>query len=141
MGEPLPEFKRNQFGFSMGAFITGKLKVFGSYDGLRIIKGSTMLSLVPTAQMKQGDFSALAGRQLVDPFTGAPFDNNQIPKSRIHAVSTKLLSLFPDPNRDDPTGNYANLDQPGNFMGTPTFGVISNAGNAREIEVALKYSF
>jgi hypothetical protein len=37
--------------------------------------------------------------------------------------------------------NHANFDQPGNFMGTPTFGVISNAGNAREIEVALKYSF
>jgi hypothetical protein len=43
----------------------------------------------------------------------------QVPKSRIHAVSTKLLSLFPDPNRDDPTRNHANFDQPGNFMETP----------------------
>ena len=108
VGEPLPEFKRNQFGFSLGAFITKKLQVFGSYDGLRIIKGSTMLSLVPTPQMKQGDFSAPAGRKILDPFTGIPFPDNQIPTSRIHPVSTKLLSLFPDPNRDDPARNYVN---------------------------------
>jgi hypothetical protein len=37
--------------------------------------------------------------------------------------------------------NHANFQQPGNLIGTPTFGVISNADNAREIEVALKYSF
>jgi len=37
--------------------------------------------------------------------------------------------------------NRANFEQPGSYMGTPTFGVISNAGNAREIEVAVKYSF
>ncbi len=106
VGEPLPEFKRNQFGLSMGAFINGKLKVFGSYDGLRIIKGSTMLSLVPTPQMKQGDFSVLAGKNLIDPATGIPFPENLIPQSRIHPVSAKLLPLFPDPNREDPARNY-----------------------------------
>jgi hypothetical protein len=37
--------------------------------------------------------------------------------------------------------NHVNFQQPGNFMGAPTFGVISNADNAREIELALKYSF
>ena len=109
MGQPLPEFKRNQFGISIGATVTSKLKVFGSYDGLRITKGSTLLSLVPTAEMKRGDFSAITGRQLVDPFTGAIFPDNKIPEERIHAVSTKLLSLFPEPNRpDDPTRNYVN---------------------------------
>jgi len=37
--------------------------------------------------------------------------------------------------------NNVNFQQPGNIVGTPTFGVISNAENAREIEVALKYTF
>lgn len=37
--------------------------------------------------------------------------------------------------------NHVNFQQPGNFMNTPTFGVISGADNAREIEVALKYTF
>ena len=107
VGQPLPEFKRNQFGFSMGAFVTGKLKAFGSYDGLRIIKGSTMLSLVPTAAMKNGDFSSL-GWTIRDPFTGVPFEGNRIPVSRINPVAARLLSLFPDPNREDPARNYLN---------------------------------
>ncbi len=37
--------------------------------------------------------------------------------------------------------NHVNFKQPGNFINSPTFGVISGAGNAREIEIALKYSF
>lgn len=108
VGEPLPEFKRNQFGLSMGALVTDKLKVFGSYDGLRIIKGSTLLSLVPTPEMKRGDFSGFVDRRIVDPQTGLPFPGNRIPEARIHPVSAKLLPLFPDPNREDPARNYVN---------------------------------
>ncbi len=38
--------------------------------------------------------------------------------------------------------NNVNLQQPGNFINAPsTFGVISGAENAREIEIALKYTF
>lgn len=108
VGQPLPEFKRNQFGVSLGASVTSRLKVFGSYDGLRVIRGSTLLSLVPTDAMKEGDFSAAAGRQLIDPFTGEAFAGNRIPQERIHPVASRLLGLFPDPNRDDPVRNYVN---------------------------------
>jgi hypothetical protein len=108
VGQSLPEYKRNQFGVSFGAFVTSKLKVFGSYDGLRVVRGSTILSIVPTPAMKRGDFSAVTWRQLVDPFTGEPFQGNQIPESRIHNVAKNLLSLFPDPNRADPVMNYVN---------------------------------
>ena len=108
VGKPLPEFKRNQFGFRIGALVNGKLRMFGSYDGLRIVKGSTMLSLVPTPEMKRGDFSGLGGRLLTDPFTGLPFPGNKIPETRIHPVSAKLLPLFPDPNREDSARNYVN---------------------------------
>jgi hypothetical protein len=108
VGKPLPEFKRNQFGGSFGALLTKNLKVFGSYDGLRIVKGSTMLSMVPTPEMKRGDFSSRTDLQLVDPFTHEPFSGNKIPEERIHPVSAKLLSLFPDPVRDDPMRNFVN---------------------------------
>jgi hypothetical protein len=111
LGKPLPEFKRNQFGLSLGASLTSKLNVFGSFDGLRIVKGSTSLSIVPTMEMKRGDFSVITWRQMVDPFTGTPFKNNKIPESSFNPISTKLLSLFPDPNRnDDPARNYVNND-------------------------------
>jgi len=115
VGQPLPEFKRNQFGVSLG-LEAGKLKVFGSYDGLRIIRGSTRVSKVPTAAMKQGDFSDIPWLEgeikenfkIVDPLTGEPFENNLIPQSRIHPVAKNLLSLFPNPNLVDPLRNYVN---------------------------------
>ncbi len=111
VGQPLPEFKRNQFGFTLGARMGNKLTLFGGYDGLRINRGSTMLSLIPTPEMKRGDFSALMTYvQLKDPFTGIPFPNNQIPADRIHPVSAKMLPLIPNPNRDDPARNYVNND-------------------------------
>jgi hypothetical protein len=37
--------------------------------------------------------------------------------------------------------NHVNFQRPGNMLGTGTFGVISNAADAREIEIAVKYSF
>lgn len=107
VGKPLPEFKRNQFGGSLGMFVTGSLTLFGTYDGLRINKGSTILSHVPLPEMKRGDFSGLT-TQLTDPLTGKPFEGNRIPESRIHPVATKMLSLLPDPNQADPDRNFLN---------------------------------
>lgn len=109
-----PEYKRNQFGVSLGAFITDKLKVFGGYDGLRVIRGSTRTSLVPTAAMKQGDFSNIPWKDesfaISDPFTGEPFENNRIPQSRIHPVAANLLSVFPTPNISGVGYNYVNSE-------------------------------
>jgi hypothetical protein len=112
VGKPLPEFKRNQFGLTFGAFVTDKLTVSGSYDGTRIIRGSTMLSLVPTRGMKNGDFSS-SSIELIDPSTGEQFRDqsgrlNIIPQERIHPVALKMLPLIPDPNRSDPKRNYVN---------------------------------
>jgi hypothetical protein len=107
VGEPLPEFKRNQFGASLGADLGEKLQVFGTYDGLRVNRGSTRLSYVPTPAMKTGDFSSLE-TNLKDPLTGLPFENNRIPESRIHPVAKRLLALYPDPNRNDASRNFVN---------------------------------
>jgi hypothetical protein len=37
--------------------------------------------------------------------------------------------------------NHTNFERPGTTLGTSTFGVITNAKDAREIEIALKYTF
>jgi hypothetical protein len=87
--------------------ITSKLKVFGSYDGLRVIRGSTILSIVPTSEMKRGDFSAIPGN-IIDPLTNEKFPDNKIPELRIHNVAQNLLPLFPNPNQNDPVRNYVN---------------------------------
>ncbi len=107
LGKPLPEYKRNQFGASLGFAVGNSLNFLGSYDGLRIVQGSTLLSHVPTAAMKHGDFGAL-GFTLLDPLTKEPLPGNRIPESRIHPVATRLLSLLPDPNRDDSDRNFVN---------------------------------
>jgi hypothetical protein len=112
VGEPLPEYKRNQFGFSLGAELGPRFNVFGSFDGLRINQGSTLLSNVPTQAMKRGDFSELLTLenpvQLFDPITGEPFDGNLIPSDRIHEVARNLIPVLPDPNRDEEVRNFVN---------------------------------
>jgi len=107
VGQRLPEYKRNQFGGSFGTLLSNHLRLFGTYDGLRINKGSTILSHVPTREMKNGDFRSL-GEPLEDPLTGKPFLNNRIPAERIHPVATRMLATIPDPNRSDPYRNYLN---------------------------------
>jgi hypothetical protein len=107
VGEPLPEFKRNQFGGSFGVMLFDRMHLFGTYDGLRINRGSTRVSHIPTLAMKSGDFSALA-IPLRNPFSGEDFPNNQIPESMFHPVAQKILSTIPDPNRSDPDRNFVN---------------------------------
>ncbi len=108
VGEPLPEFKRNQFGFNVGGSLLGdRIHLLGSFDGLRINRGSTLLSRVPTAGQRGGDFSQLE-IPLIDPATGQPFEDNRIPEQRINPISMKLLEFVPLPNQNDPDRNFIN---------------------------------
>ncbi|MEK7403957.1 MAG: carboxypeptidase regulatory-like domain-containing protein [Acidobacteriota bacterium] len=74
---------------------------FVSYSGARYRIGNRMYMTVPTPQMRQGDFSALAGRiSLVDSLSGQPFSNNVIPANRISSVSKTVQDMiYPDPNQ------------------------------------------
>ncbi len=109
VGEPLPEYKRNQFGGTLGAYFGRGLSLQGSYDGLRIIQGTTLLSHVPTTPMRQGDFSGLEST-IIDPLTGQPFPGNRIPADRIDPIARQLLSVVPEPNRKDPDRNFVSND-------------------------------
>ncbi len=106
VGQALPEFKRNQFGAQINAS-RGRWEFLVAYEGLRMVRGSTLVSHVPTADMKRGDFAEFS-QTLIDPLTGNPFPENRIPQDRIHPVAQELLSLIPDPVRDDPDRNLVN---------------------------------
>lgn len=57
-GSPRPEFRRNQFGFTLGGPIRkNKTFFFGYYDALRETKGLSLTNQVPTDAQKAGDFS------------------------------------------------------------------------------------
>lgn len=95
---PAPDqLKRNQFGGSFGGpILRNKLFFFGSYQGTQsrnITEANS--ATVPTAAQRNGDFSSIS-RQLVDPFSGAPYPNNQIPTASFAPASVKILGLLPE---------------------------------------------
>ena len=109
-----PPFRQNQFGGTFGGPIArDKTFFFLNYEGLRVRKGISITSAVPTLAMRGGDFSGLSS--IFDPTTfnpvtktSSPFPNNQIPLSRFSPVATAVLALIPQPNISSGLGrNYA----------------------------------
>jgi Carboxypeptidase regulatory-like domain/TonB dependent receptor-like, beta-barrel/TonB-dependent Receptor Plug Domain len=101
--------KRHQFGGTVGGPIfKDKTFFFSSYQRTTFRRISLdQTAVVPTAEQRRGDFSNLRGGNgqvitIIDPATGLPFLNNQIPAGRISPIATKLLDLLPVP--DNPAG-------------------------------------
>jgi Carboxypeptidase regulatory-like domain/TonB-dependent Receptor Plug Domain len=92
--------KRSQYGGTIGGpIVRNKTFFFGSYQGTNEKRRpTTRSSLVPTAAMRSGDFSAIS-RQLRNPFTGEIFANNRIPTSLFSPAAVGILSdWLPLPN-------------------------------------------
>jgi outer membrane receptor protein involved in Fe transport len=96
--------KQNQFGGAIGGpILKNKLFYFGSYQGTRTnTTANGQVAFVPTAAERTGDFSdLLPGAQLVNPNTGVPFINNQIPAADLNPVALYVLQHIPLPNGPD----------------------------------------
>lgn len=132
IGSPRPDSFSNRYGGSISGpvFIpklyNGKNRTFflWGYEGIKDARPRNNGSpTVPTAAMKQGDFSALlklgSQYQIYNPFTrkavaggrfqADPFPNNIIPANMINPVAKALLQYFPDPlqvGAADGTNNY-----------------------------------
>ena len=103
----IPAFRQNQYGVTFGAPLKkNNWFIFGDFQGLRQGRGLNVISTVPTAAQKAGNFGAtnvfdpLTNR--INPATGQTvrdqFANNIIPASRIPRPSRLLTNLYPDPN-------------------------------------------
>ncbi len=136
---PIKEkFNLNQFGGSFGGPIQkDKTFLFIDYQAKRQRRGIPSNGLVPTAAMRNGDFSLdpygspNTSVQLRDPYSGENLqcdgagnpiavnsdgsqvsgnDCNKIPTALISPIGQSLLNLYPDPNINDPGAarNYTN---------------------------------
>ncbi len=131
--DPIPPFKRNQYGFTLSGpvilpkVVDGRNKLFfmANWEGLRETKSLTQNPSLPLTAWRAGDFSGLrdASGNLIpiyDPATRVfdaagnvlqaptPFPGNLIPADRIHPVSQKLLAYFPLPQQQVTGANFVN---------------------------------
>jgi hypothetical protein len=102
----IPPYHQNQFGASLGGPIRrNRTFFFTNYEGLRILQSITNTTLLPTAPIRQGDFSGINPETgnpfpaIIDPSTGRPFQGNIVPPSRIDPVSRAILNRIPLPNK------------------------------------------
>lgn len=110
-----PQFGQAQYGFAVGGPIKrNKAFLFGDVEWTDIRQTATQVSHIPTAAMRQGNFSSDISRQLYDPLTWdgtqrQPFENNRIPESRFDAISDIVRDWYPDPDAPGIRRNYTFL--------------------------------
>lgn len=99
--QQVPVLRRNIFGGTIGLpIIKDKMFLFASYQGTRRSEGQNPgpISVLSPAE-RTGDFSELLpqGIQLVDPNTGNPFPNNQVPVDPV--IAQYIAKYLPLANR------------------------------------------
>jgi outer membrane receptor protein involved in Fe transport len=108
-------FVWNQFGGTLGGPIKrNKLFLFGYYEGIRVRSGGNVLTTVPIAPFRTGDFSSLLpAHPIFDPQSGSangvgrtPFAGNIIPANRLDPIVQNLLSKLPSPTLSGTDNNF-----------------------------------
>jgi len=137
---------RKQF----GAQLDGPLQIPGLYDGrnktffmvayegVRAEAITSPFGSVPTALMRQGNFSEIT-TPIRNPSTGQPFPGNIIPRERLSPTSLKLLEYYPAATR---AGTANNLQAPSAFtdnVDQVLARVDQNLGN--KIRLSLRFNW
>jgi hypothetical protein len=124
-GLPRAKERFNEAGGAIGGPVwipkvyNGQNKTFWFFTYSKDIRPASIafpVSTVPTALMKQGDFSELGSQLIYDPATTNgtnrdPFPGNIIPKNRFSKVAQNLIPLIPDPNTNRLAQNYNFVNQ------------------------------
>jgi len=132
-GNTKPTFQRHQFGGNIGGPIWKRRKIFffSAFEALKQGQPAAFVGTVPTAAMKQGDFSHVLNNDgslavIYDPFTTVvdsngnyirtPFPGNKIPSARFDPVGKAAANLFPDPNQSQTISNGGLFSKSGKYI-------------------------
>ncbi len=101
-----PEFRRNQFGLTLGGPIQkNKTFFFVDWQSTRLLTGITRISTVPTLAQRQGVFSTPVYDPAASPRT--PFPNNTIFTTRFDPIAQQVLQHYPLPASSGTANNYS----------------------------------
>ena len=136
---PAPQDQRNQFGGTIGGpIVKNRTFFFADYQGTRDSTGITQVTNVPTLAERTGDFS-LSRLPAIDPYTGAPFPNNQIPSAYLDPTGLAIAALYPAPNRAVPNQNY--VSSPDGRTRADQFDLRLDYSLAPASQLTFRYSF
>jgi hypothetical protein len=100
---------QNDYGLSMGGpVVHSKFFAFGNFERLTTLSGTTLISTLPTAALRAGNFAGLA--PVIDPMTKLPFPNNQIPSTRFDPVTLAVLALVAVPSGTGISNNFNTIE-------------------------------
>ena len=138
--------RRNQFGFELDGpalfpkLYDGRNRTFitAAYEGVRANTLLSPIATVPTALMRQGNFSEITGT-IRNPFTGQPYPGNIIPASQLSPVARNLLAYYPMPNRP---GIASNLQTPiPNTENVNQFIVRGDQNVGNNVRLSVRYNW
>jgi hypothetical protein len=141
-GLPPATYRQNQFGGAAGGrIIKDKLFFFGDTQLNRQSQGAAVVTSVPTAQNRLGNFSDWLAfnpknNQIFDPNSGnpatgvgrTPFPNNTIFPSLLSPQAQKIMNFFPAPNFQQ----ISNEPFVNNYSANGAVAITGNAYNTRE---------
>ena len=147
-GNPKPDFKRDQYGGTIGGpIIKQRTFFFFDYDRTRFEAPATTTLTMPTEAQKRGDFSQTYNpdgtlQTIYNPFdiyTDAngivkrqPFSGNIVPPELMDPVAVNLMSYFPEP-----TGSGDPITGLNNFTKN---GISSNPAYQYDIKIDHNFS-
>jgi Carboxypeptidase regulatory-like domain len=120
VGQRKPEFRRNQYGATLGGpIVENRAFFFVDYQGVKQAIGTVRTSTVPTLLERQGDFTGLYGTTkpvLYDPATTVQTSTgfsrtafaptNVIPLDRIDPAALAVLNHYPLPTKAGNANNF-----------------------------------
>jgi len=140
-GLPAAVYRQNQFGGSIGGpILKNKFFFFGDAQLNRQAQGGSIVTSVPSAQDRTGDFSDWtkfnSAYQIYDPTTGdpatgigrTPYPNNTISPSQLSPQAQAILKYFPASN----FVQTANTPFVSNFNANGDINITGNAWDTRE---------